>query len=68
MGWTLSIARALRPEPDTVPERVLTEPSDGTGPSLDGRAPVPTVVVVGSASRDLTDEDPRGWRLGGGVS
>ena len=28
----------------------------------------PTVVVVGSASRDLTDDDPRGWRLGGGVS
>ena len=26
------------------------------------------VVHVGSASRDLTDEDPRGWRLGGGVS
>jgi sugar/nucleoside kinase (ribokinase family) len=22
-------------------------------------------VVVGSASRDLTDDDPRGWRLGG---
>jgi 1D-myo-inositol 3-kinase len=26
------------------------------------------VVHVGSASRDLTDEDPRGWRLGGGAS
>lgn len=26
------------------------------------------VVHVGSASRDLTDEDPRGWRLGGGVT
>lgn len=25
------------------------------------------VVHVGSASRDLTDSDPRGWRLGGGV-
>jgi sugar/nucleoside kinase (ribokinase family) len=68
MGWTLSIARALRPEPATVPERVLTEPSDGIGASLDGAAPVPTIVVVGSASRDLTDQDPRGWRLGGGVS
>jgi sugar/nucleoside kinase (ribokinase family) len=32
------------------------------------RAPIPTVVVVGSAARDLTDDDPRGWRLGGGVS
>jgi sugar/nucleoside kinase (ribokinase family) len=29
---------------------------------------LPTVVVVGSAARDLTDDDPRGWRLGGGVS
>ena len=28
----------------------------------------PTVVVVGAASRDLVDDDPRGWRLGGGVS
>jgi sugar/nucleoside kinase (ribokinase family) len=26
------------------------------------------VVHAGSASRDLTDEDPRGWRLGGGVT
>src|SRR3954467_2921910 len=28
----------------------------------------PTVVVVGSAARDLVGDDPRGWRLGGGVS
>ena len=28
----------------------------------------PTVVVVGSAARDLAEDDPRGWRLGGGVS
>jgi len=28
----------------------------------------PDVVVVGSASRDIADDDPRGWRLGGGVS
>ncbi|HEY8438383.1 MAG TPA: PfkB family carbohydrate kinase [Candidatus Limnocylindrales bacterium] len=28
----------------------------------------PAVVVVGSAARDLVDDDPRGWRLGGGVS
>lgn len=26
------------------------------------------IVHVGSASRDLTADDPRGWRLGGGVS
>lgn len=29
---------------------------------------VPTVVVVGAAARDLAADDPRGWRLGGGVS
>jgi len=29
---------------------------------------VPSVVVVGAAARDITDGDPRGWRLGGGVS
>jgi sugar/nucleoside kinase (ribokinase family) len=28
----------------------------------------PVVVVVGAACRDLVDDDPRGWRLGGGVS
>jgi sugar/nucleoside kinase (ribokinase family) len=40
------------------PARNLGEPA--------GR--IPTVVVVGSASRDLAEDDPRGWRLGGGVS
>jgi sugar/nucleoside kinase (ribokinase family) len=28
----------------------------------------PAVVVVGAAARDLVGDDPRGWRLGGGVS
>lgn len=28
----------------------------------------PDVVVVGSACRDLVDDDRRGWRLGGGAS
>jgi sugar/nucleoside kinase (ribokinase family) len=28
----------------------------------------PTVLVVGAASRDVTPEDPRGWRLGGAVT
>lgn len=28
----------------------------------------PDVVVVGAATRDLNDEDPRGWLLGGGVT
>ncbi|MEX2184861.1 MAG: PfkB family carbohydrate kinase [Chloroflexota bacterium] len=31
------------------------------------RPPV-QVVHVGSAARDLADDDPRGWRLGGGVT
>lgn len=26
------------------------------------------IVIVGSASRDIDDADPRGWRLGGGVT
>lgn len=34
------------------------------GPGTD----TPTVVVVGSAARDIDDTDPRGWRLGGGVT
>ena len=29
---------------------------------------VPELVVVGAASRDVTADDPRGWRLGGGVT
>lgn len=28
----------------------------------------PDVVIVGAASRDLAGDDPRGWRLGGGVT
>ena len=28
----------------------------------------PFVLVVGAASRDVTLEDPRGWRLGGAVT
>jgi sugar/nucleoside kinase (ribokinase family) len=28
----------------------------------------PAIVHVGSASRDLAADDPRGWRLGGGVT
>jgi sugar/nucleoside kinase (ribokinase family) len=28
----------------------------------------PEVVVVGSACRDIAEDDPRGWRLGGGVT
>ncbi len=28
----------------------------------------PDVVVVGAAARDIATDDPRGWRLGGGVT
>ena len=41
------------------------------GPDAKGTPEVPTtptVIVVGSAARDLVDDDSRGWRLGGGVS
>ena len=40
----------------------MTEQPAPASPSL------PEVVVVGAASRDVVDDDPRGWRLGGGVS
>ncbi|MEO6207719.1 MAG: hypothetical protein ABIP77_07175 [Candidatus Limnocylindrales bacterium] len=30
--------------------------------------PKPEVVHVGSATRDIASDDPRGWRLGGGVT
>lgn len=33
-------------------------------PHLPRRAPI-DVVVVGAATRDVADDDPRGWRLGG---
>jgi sugar/nucleoside kinase (ribokinase family) len=33
-----------------------------------GGAPAARVLVVGAASRDITAEDPRGWRLGGAVT
>ena len=33
-----------------------------------GRDGSPQVVVVGAAARDIAPDDPRGWRLGGGVA
>jgi sugar/nucleoside kinase (ribokinase family) len=39
----------------------VVEPSIG-GPER------PTLLVVGAATRDIDAADPRGWRLGGGVS
>lgn len=35
---------------------------------MGGGTDVPDVVVVGSAARDVDEVDPRGWRLGGGVT
>ena len=32
------------------------------------RSSAPDVVVVGAAARDIAPDDPRGWRLGGGVT
>ena len=46
-------------------------PSVGLGDDAlagDRLAPVDSPVVVGSASRDLAPDDPRGWRLGGAVT
>jgi sugar/nucleoside kinase (ribokinase family) len=49
---------------------VAARPRDDrvAGQGDDLAAERPDVVVVGSASRDLTTDDPRGWRLGGAVS
>jgi sugar/nucleoside kinase (ribokinase family) len=41
--------------------------TDRLGRRGSGRAR-PAAVVVGAASRDVTVDDPRGWRLGGGVT
>lgn len=40
--------------------RTMNRPSDPADP--------PFVLVAGAASRDITDADPRGWRLGGAVT
>jgi sugar/nucleoside kinase (ribokinase family) len=40
-------------------------PPAGEPPNVSDR---PTVVVVGAATRDVAVDDPRGWRLGGGVT
>jgi sugar/nucleoside kinase (ribokinase family) len=44
----------------------MVGPSIGVGHS--GADRCPTVLVVGASSRDLDPTDPRGWRLGGGVT
>jgi 1D-myo-inositol 3-kinase len=42
-------------------------PAGPPGTSGDQDRP-PAIVVVGAASRDVAADDPRGWRLGGGVT
>jgi sugar/nucleoside kinase (ribokinase family) len=37
-------------------------------PSIGRLAAGPVLLVIGAASRDITAADPRGWRLGGGVT
>jgi sugar/nucleoside kinase (ribokinase family) len=44
----------------------MTDTRSGTGGDASRR--LPAIVVVGAACRDIVEEDPRGWRLGGGVS
>lgn len=45
-------------------------PQDTPGPAAPPIQPAtpPHVLVVGAASRDITADDPRGWRLGGAVA
>src|SRR4051812_4691090 len=33
-----------------------------------GTSESPTLVIVGAATRDVAADDPRGWKLGGGVT
>lgn len=35
---------------------------------MSGSSRTPEILVVGSSSRDIVSDDPRGWRLGGGVT
>jgi sugar/nucleoside kinase (ribokinase family) len=42
-------------------------PDRGESPERALLSSRPAVLVVGAASRDVTVEDPRGWRLGGAV-
>ncbi len=43
-------------------------PSGAASPPPATRGDAPEVVVVGAAARDVAEDDPRGWRLGGGVT
>ena len=44
-------------------------PAEYTRPTFEPLVTTPpSVLVVGAASRDVTPDDPRGWRLGGAVT
>ena len=47
---------------------VVTEDRRGSPLGTGAVGPDPQIVHVGAASRDVTEDDPRGWRLGGGVT
>ena len=47
---------------------VIAQPDVAQPQRAAADGPAPTVVVVGSASRDVDPGDPRGWRLGGGAT
>ena len=42
----------------------MSPPEDDRGATASG----PQIVVVGAACRDIAPDDPRGWRIGGGVT
>lgn len=46
----------------------MSEASGVYDGSSDGSGGGPDLVVVGAASRDVTPDDPRGWRLGGSAT
>ncbi|MFH0750986.1 MAG: PfkB family carbohydrate kinase [Chloroflexota bacterium] len=50
------------------PVAPVIEPRAAEPRRVTAGGPVPTVVVAGSASRDVDVADPRGWRLGGGAT
>lgn len=72
-------ARAAAAEP-RAPEadpsaRDAEPPEPDRGPAAAGRNSAasasdrpPEIVVIGAAARDVAADDPRGWRLGGGVT